>query len=176
MAKIIPTTIVAVFPHRGEAEAAIDQLWHAGFAKDDIGMALPGEDFRQATTPTGPTEERAATGAAAGAAVGTALGAVAGTVAMVTLPGLGAILVGGALMGIATGAAAGAALGTFAGPFVALGISKEAAHRYEKAFRDGRSVVVVRARRQPDTAVVILKSHGPASLEVAGNPLPLPTF
>jgi hypothetical protein len=172
MASDILTPIVAVFLLRGQAEAAVDELWHAGFAKDHIGMAVPGENLRQATTATEPEEERAAKGAAVGAVAGGAVGALAGAVAVATLPGLGAILVGGALMGIAAGAAAGAALGTFAGPFVAMGFSKHEAQRYEDEFRAGRSVVVVLAEEDDvDKAVTILKSHGPAYVEVAGAPL-----
>lgn len=167
MARKTPISLVAVFARRRQAEAAIDELWHAGFARDRIGMVLPGENAKQATTVTASAEDRAAEGAVTGAVAGGAVNALAGAIAVATLPGLGALLVGGALTGIATGAA----LGSFAGPFVALGFSQRLAQQYEDAFRAGRSLVLVRAEDDVDKALTILKSHGPVSIETTGQPV-----
>ena len=52
--------IVAVFEDRGRAESAIDELWHAGFRHDQIGLAAPGQELAEATTPVGRAEDRAA--------------------------------------------------------------------------------------------------------------------
>lgn len=166
---IIP--VVAIFSDRSRAEMAIDDLWHEGFQKDQIGLAAPGEDLQKATTATGPIEETAATGAVAGAATGAALGALAGALVVAPLPGIGPILAGGLLTGIVGGAATGAALGTFAGPFVAMGLSKEDTFRYESAFRAGRSIVVVRTPDRQEEAYMILRSHGPVEIDFAGHPV-----
>jgi hypothetical protein len=157
----LDSTLVAVYPSRSQAEAAVSELWHLGFAKDQIGIAAPGEKLHRATTATEPLEEGAASGALVGAVAGSALGAAAGAVAMVAFPWLGAILIGGNLTGIAAGAAAGAALGTYAGPFVAMGLSEKTAKHYGEHLRAGRSVVVVMAGHRREEAAAVLKTHDP---------------
>jgi hypothetical protein len=168
MANTSNLPVVAIFPNYGLAEAAIDELCHAGFAKDEIGLACHGERLHEAETKTGHTEEVAATGAEAGAIAGGIAGALAGVAAAVTIPGLGPVIAAGLLLGFG-GAAAGAALGTFAGPFIALGLSKETAQRYEDEFRRGRTLVVVRSKGRQDEAASILESHGPIRVEIGGN-------
>ncbi len=163
------TSVVAVYRTRGQAEAAIDQLWHAGFSKDHVGVMIPGEGIHQATTDTEHTEETGAQGAMAGAVTGGALGTVAGALAMVLIPGLGPILTGGALMGVIAGAAAGAAAGSFAGPFLAMGFSEEDVHRYQTDLRSGRTVVVVQVDGNQDRAIMILRSHDPVDLHTSGS-------
>jgi hypothetical protein len=163
------TSVVAVYRTRGQAEAAIDQLWHAGFAKDQVGILIPGDGVHQASTETEQTEEHGADGAIAGAITGTALGTVAGALVMVLIPGLGPILTGGALMGIVAGAATGAAAGSFAGPFLAMGFSEEDVHRYQTDLRSGRTVVVVQVDGKQDRAVMILRSHDPVDLHTSGT-------
>jgi hypothetical protein len=155
-----------VYAGLGKAESAVDELWHAGFDKDAIGLATPGEPVHRATTAGEPAEEAAAEGALVGAASGTLVGAAAGAVAIAALPGLGPILAGGALMGIVVGAATGAAVGTFAGPFIAMGFSKRTAAHYENQFRAGHCLVVVHAGDRLDEALVILKKHGPLELSM----------
>jgi hypothetical protein len=160
--------VVAIFPNNGLAEAAVDELWHAGFHKEEIGLACRGERLHEAATKTGHAEDVAATRAEAGAIAGGIAGGLAGVAAAVTIPGLGPVVAAGLLMGVG-GAAAGAALGTFAGPFIAMGLSKETAQRYEDEFRRGRTIVVVRSKDRQDEAASILESHGPIRVEVGGN-------
>jgi hypothetical protein len=163
------TSVVAVYRTRGQAEAAIDQLWHAGFAKEQVGVMIPGEGVHQATTATEQMEEKGANGAVAGAVTGTALGTVAGALAMILIPGIGPILTGGALMGVVAGAAAGAAAGSFAGPFLAMGFSEDDVHRYQTDLRSGRTVVVVQVEGNQDRAIMILRSHDPVDLHMPGS-------
>ena len=169
MTAIIAPVVMAAFPSGERAEGAIDQLSLAGFTKDQIGLAVPGEDFHLVTTATAVMEETATRGAVTGALVGSTVGTLAGAVAVSVLPGLGPILAGGLLLGIATGTAAGAALGTFAGPFLALGMSPKAAHTYEATFRAGHALVAVKTTERQEEATAILKSHGPLYVEVAGQ-------
>ena len=63
MAKTSTPPVIAVFPNRGLADAAIDKLLHAGFDKNKIGLASPGEAMQPATTATTRIEDRAADGA-----------------------------------------------------------------------------------------------------------------
>ena len=58
MAKTTERSLVAaVFDNRGKAESAIDNLWHAGFRHDQIGILTPGRGVTEATTATEKTEE-----------------------------------------------------------------------------------------------------------------------
>jgi hypothetical protein len=157
-------TVVAVFDTQGQAEGAIDALWHAGFAKNHIGMAAPGKPMQQASTATEDLEERAADGAIAGAVTGGALGAVAGAAVVSVIPGIGPVLAMGLLLGLTTGAA----LGTFAGPFLALGLSKEHAATYQADLKAGRTIVVVRTD-QPEKAMMIVQAHSPRFVEEGGR-------
>jgi hypothetical protein len=154
------TTVTAVFDDRGKAESAIDNLWHAGFRHDQIGILTPSGQVAEATTATEKTEENAAEGALTGAAAGGAIGAVAGALATALIPGVGPVLAGGILTGTILGGAAGAAAGSYLGPFVALGFSKEEADRYHSELKAGRTFVMVRAEGRAADAVTILRSHG----------------
>jgi hypothetical protein len=173
MATIKSPPVVGVFPDRGRAESAIDELWHAGFHKDQIGIVIPGHGVHEATTATESLEEKAAGGATTGAITGGAIGAVLGAVVIAVAPGIGPVIAGGMLAGIAAsvvgGAAAGAAVGTFLGPFIALGISEEDARRYQGELAAGRTVLVVQPRERAREAITILSEHGPLEVHLAGE-------
>ncbi len=154
------TMVTAVFENRGQAESAIDNLWHAGFRHDQIGVVMPGGQVTEATTATEKTEENAAQGAVTGATAGGAIGAIAGAVAAAVIPGVGPVIAGGILTGLVLGGAAGAAVGSYLGPFVALGFSKEDAQRYHSELKAGRTIVTVKAEDRAADAVAILRSHG----------------
>lgn len=156
--------LVAIYPTQGQAEAAIDQLWHSGLTKDQISVFVPGVGMEPAHTKTEAIEDRGAAGAAKGALAGSVIGTLAGTMAMILIPGLGPILTGGALMGVAAGAAAGAALGSFAGPFVAMGFSEEAERHYLSDLRLGRTVLVVQPGEYEERALMVLREHDPIVL------------
>lgn len=164
MASITPIAVVAVFERRGEAVVALDALRHAGFTREQISFAAPGEAPHAPDTPTEREEEKAADGAVAGAVTGGALGAMAGAAVVAALPAVGPILAGGVLLGLA----AGAALGSFAGPFVAMGLSETAARQYETDLRAGRTIVIVHAA-QPEEAIRVLRAHNPSYIEVDGQ-------
>src|SRR5262249_52466360 len=78
MATVHQTTVVGVFDTRAQAEVAVDNLWHAGFPPEDVGIAGPGEQPHVAETCSGATENVAARGAVTGAIAGGTVGAVAG--------------------------------------------------------------------------------------------------
>jgi hypothetical protein len=160
--------VVAVYSDRGKAEAAVDELWHAGIPKDQVGFAIPGEGWHQASTATERIEANAAEGALIGSITGGTLGAVAGALAVATIPGLGAVIVGGLLAGMVGGAAAGAALGAFAGPFAAMGFSEEETQAYESELRAGRTIVVVQPEERGDEVLNILRSHGATQIKSGG--------
>jgi hypothetical protein len=152
--------VAVVFDVPGQAESAIDELRHAGFRQDQIGILAPGGHVEEAVTPTEEREEEAAQGAATGAIAGGAIGAAAGALAVALIPGIGPVLTGGIFTGILLGSAAGAAAGSYAGPFIALGFSHADADHYGNELKDGRTVVTVRADDRVAEALSILHSHG----------------
>ena len=156
--------IFAVFEDRGQAESAIDELRHAGFREDQLGMSTPGGPMQSASTPISRREERAAQGAAKGAAAGGVAGAVGGALVAAIIPGIGPILAGGFLAGILAGtvggAAAGAAVGGWIGPFVAMGASEEDIRRYATSLQAGHTIVVVKPGDRREEAERIVHDHG----------------
>jgi hypothetical protein len=145
MASAERPTVVGIFPDRGWAEKAIDELHHHGFAPHDLGVVMPGGEVVDAVTGTEVMENNADKGAVRGAVTGGAVGIVVGALATGLIPGVGPVIAGGLLVGILGGAAAGAALGTFVGPFIALGLSEDEARHCEEEFNRGRPIIVVRA-------------------------------
>jgi hypothetical protein len=156
--------IIAVFEDLEHAESAIDELRHAGFQEDQVGMATPGGSLHSASTPISRREERAASGAATGSAAGGVAGAVGGALAAALIPGIGPIMAGGFLAGILVGtvggAAAGAALGGWIGPFVALGIPEQDAQRYGRDLQAGRTIVIIKPEERREEAERIVRDHG----------------
>ena len=108
--------VAGLFTEREAAVAAIDDLKAAGFAPDDVGIAM--RDQGQQGDLAEETGAKAAGGAAAGAVggglVGGALGLLVGLGAL-AIPGIGPVLAGGALataFGLGGGTAvAGAGIG-----------------------------------------------------------------
>lgn len=154
------SAVAVVFDTRGQAESAIDHLWHYGFAHDQVGIVTPGGKIQEATTATEVAEDRAGNGAVVGAATGATVGALAGALAVGLIPGIGPVLAGGLLTGIALGGTAGAAVGTFFGPFVSLGFSEEEAHGFEHEVKSGKTVVMVKTTERQGEALTILHTHG----------------
>src|SRR5262245_55131712 len=158
------TPLVAVFENRARAITAVDELEHAGFTKEQIGMAAPGGPLHEPDTAISRREEHVAAGAVEGAVTRGIAGAVSGALAATLIPGVGPILAGGFLTGILAGtvggAAAGAALGGWFGPFIAMGVSQQDAERYRRELQDRRTIVVVKAGANLDEAERILRDHG----------------
>jgi hypothetical protein len=160
--------VVGVFEDAGWAEKAIDDLHHAGFADDQVGV-LTRQGVTEARTATGVLEAHAAQGALAGAVTGGTIGAVAGAAVVALVPGIGPVIAGGILAGVVGGLAAGAAVGPFAGPFIALGLSENEARHCEEAFHAGQTVVVVKAPGRSALARSILRrdgAHEPGGVDI----------
>ena len=91
-------TVVGVFDHRDDAERAIRELKDAGFAGDQIGIAMRDRNAQgQLLEDTG---THAAEGAVTGAVGGGILGGLAGLligIGALVIPGIGPVVAGGAL-------------------------------------------------------------------------------
>jgi hypothetical protein len=162
-------TVVGVFADRRHAEVAMDVLRHARFSEHDIGFLSPTGAGTAQDTPTARIEHDAEHGAVTGAVAGGTLGAVAGAVAVGLIPGIGQVIVGGALLGIIGAAAAGAAAGTFLGPFVGMkNVDNALGRQVERELSGGRTVVTVHAGDRAEKAMDILRDHGAVSVQGPG--------
>jgi hypothetical protein len=146
--------VTALFPARDDAERAAAALMDHGVRRDEISILargpvrgeVPDPAASDALTYTSDAEVKA--GAAAGAGVGGALGLLA-TAAVLTIPGVGPVLAGGALAAaLATGAAmvgaAGALVGGVYGALRDLGMGESDAQRFERGVHAGATLVSVR--------------------------------
>ena len=152
-------TVVGMFTNRPDAEAAIRELKAAGFADDQIGVALQDEqrDLRDLTETTG---HEAAEGAAKGAVSGGLIGGLIGLLGSLLVPGVGPIVVGGVLASTLTGAGIGAATGGIIGALVALGVPEADARHFDEGLRSGRTLVTVDAGARTAEALMLLDRHG----------------
>jgi hypothetical protein len=143
------TALIGVFQDQHEAQCFIEELRHAGFRTDQIGIAA-----RSAATKGSSVEE----GATAGALTGGALGVLAGIAVVVGLiPGIGPVIAGGVLGSILASTATGAAAGGLLGALVGLGIPEEEARHYESELMAGRTLVVVQGTGRLPEALAILR-------------------
>ena len=161
-------TVAALFGSHDDASRAISDLNAAGFSNADIGfVTLDSGDYKVTQGDTETTVGSAASGAVAGGVLGGIAGLLAG-LAGLAIPGIGPILVGGALattLGTAgatavAGAGIGAVAGGLIGALADMGIPEEDARYYEEHLRAGRTLVTVRAGTRVMEAVEILRTHG----------------
>jgi uncharacterized membrane protein len=151
--------VVGVFDDRVDAEEALRALKAADFEPDRVSAVM-------LQTPHPEAEERhrhhvdETTGILAGGAIGGLAGWLIGT-ATVAVPGLGALVAAGALVGALGGAGIGAATGGLIGYLVDLGLSREEAQYYHKRVRHGAALVTVHVTDgRVEAARTILQQHG----------------
>lgn len=147
---------VGVFDDRNDAELAARDLREGGFKDDDIGYA-----WRDDAGKTHQEGNKAGAMAASGAGTGVVLGGIIGAGAALLIPGIGPVVSGGllasALAGAATGAVTGAVAGGVAGALVGLGVPEDEAKYYDSQFREGRTLMTVRADDRYDEAGDIVR-------------------
>ena len=151
---------VGVFDDRNDAELAAGDLRDKGFTNDQIGYA-----WRDESGKTHAEGNRSGQMAASGAGTGVILGGLIGAGAALLIPGIGPVVSGGllasALAGGVTGAVTGAVAGGVAGALVGLGIPEEEATYYDQQFRDGRTLMTVRADdRYGDASDIVRRRNG----------------
>ncbi len=163
------STIAGLFHEREGAERAINDLKDAGFAADQIGVAM--RDRTAQGELAEDTGTKAAQGATSGALGGGLLGGVVGFlvgVGALAIPGVGPVVAGGMLasalgMGGGTalaGAGIGAAAGGIVGALVGMGIPEEEAKHFETGFKAGGALVTVNAAARAMDAMAILERNG----------------
>jgi hypothetical protein len=150
-------TVVGLFADREDAERAIANLIQADFSPEYIGYLEP-TDIRQLKNPA----EGAAKGIATGAASGAVLGALLAAVAVGLVPGLGEVLVAGALVPVVMGAVLGGSTGAVAGGLLGAEASSEDELYFMEEIQAGRILVCVEVDDQTaeeKAAEVLRRSH-----------------
>ncbi len=125
---------------------AVEALKAAGYRETDMSALLPDAKTTRAFAHEKHTKapEGAAVGAATGVVAGGTVGLLLGLGA-IAIPGLGAFLAAGPIMGALAGAGAGGAVGTLTGALVGMGIPEYEAKRYESFLTKGGSLLSVHA-------------------------------
>ena len=137
--------ITGIFPTRGSADRAVQDLAAAGFRTEDVSVLMPETDLGREFNVEKNT--KAPEGAATGAAIGGTVGAVAAGLAAigtVAIPGM-AFVAAGPLVAALTGLGAGAAAGGITGALVGLGIPEHEAKLYKEKMGAGGVLVGVHA-------------------------------
>jgi hypothetical protein len=151
---------VGVFDERDDAELAARDLREKGFKDDQIGYA-----WRDDQGKTHNEGNKSGKLAASGAGTGVVLGGLIGAGAALLIPGIGPVVSGGllatALAGGATGAVTGAAAGGISGALLGLGVPDDEAKYYDEQFKDGRTLMTVRADdRYNDASDIVRRRRG----------------
>lgn len=172
-------TIYGILENAAKANSAIDDLFNAGFTKDDL-SAISRDNVEidqrvEETTKTDNVGSSAATGALTGGAVGALAGLLVG-ISAITLPPLGGIFIAGPLasaLGISTAAAStiagggiGALGGGLVGALVGLGIPEEAAVVYEERLTNNGVLIGIScdSDEEGERAKDILTRNGASNL------------
>jgi hypothetical protein len=123
-----PRTVVGLFDHLAEAQAAVQELVANGYSRDAISLVAnaSADEYSRSFDQTGQfvrSESTAETmegveSAAEGAGIGAVLGGLAGllaSMAMLPIPGIGPVLAGGQLLTVFMGAVTGGLVGGLVG-------------------------------------------------------------
>jgi hypothetical protein len=166
-------TVIGMVDSRESADAAVEALKSVGFSPSDVSALFPDAPaVRRDVVAEEDTKapEGAAVGAAGGSVVGGTLGVLAGIGAL-AIPGVGAFLAAGPLLGALSGIAAGAAVGSVAGALVGFGIPEHAAKHYEGKIRSGNILLAVHveSREEQDRAERALHTVGAHDVSATGE-------
>jgi hypothetical protein len=175
------TMVSGVFRNGADAQRCYDALHNRGLSDDRFSLIvneqmrhqfvdpLTGEQVvataanRPPQTRTTTGESRASEGVGLGGALGTVVGgslaAIAAVGTSLVIPGLN-LIVAGPLVAALAGGGAGAVTGGVLGGLVGLGISEDKAETYNKALREGCTVLGVALHNDEDVGEVkqIMKS------------------
>ncbi|WP_228060453.1 MULTISPECIES: general stress protein [unclassified Coleofasciculus] len=141
---------IGIFSTRQEAKRALQELRDAGFPMSKISIIARDSDRIAGVNVQDDTGNEAAEGAAAGAVTGGVAGGIIGLIgalSAITVPGVGPILVGGAIASVIGTTLAGGAIGTAAGgllgALMGLGIPESEAYIYHDRLERGEYLVIV---------------------------------
>ncbi|MDZ4803170.1 MAG: hypothetical protein SGI92_33850 [Bryobacteraceae bacterium] len=161
-------TVVALFERKENADRAADELLAAGFTRESIGV-ISGHQLSEPQDHVSAKEDSSGKMVSAvqkGLAMGGGLGAVAGGLSALLIPGVGPLMVGGALASAFLGAGLGAAVGGVMAGLMKAGVNESDARLFEEGLRHGGVVVTVHTDDRMDRqAVVILDRNGAMDMD-----------
>ena len=132
-------TVTSLFETDEEASRAAGALIENGFTEDQIGI-ISGHELshpeRHITAPED-SEGKVLNAVGKGVAYGGGLGALAGGVSALLIPGIGPLVVGGALAAVFLGAGLGASAGGVMAGLMKAGVDESDARLFEDALRHG---------------------------------------
>ena len=130
--------VLGIYKNTSAAAAGVDVFRLNGFRPEDISALLPyGDNTKEfAHEKSTKAPEGATTGGMTGVALGGTLGWLAG-IGSLAIPGLGALVAAGPIMGLLAGAGVGGTVGALSGALVGLGFPEYEAKRYEGKVKDG---------------------------------------
>jgi hypothetical protein len=161
-------TVIGLFETQPEANRAADELIQEGFRPDQIGV-IAGHELSHPEDHVNATENsegKVINAVGKGLAVGGGLGAVAGGLASLLIPGVGPVLVGGALATTFLGAGLGASVGGVMAGLMKAGVDESDARLFGEALRHGGVVLTVHTEAQhARQAVEILNRNGALDMD-----------
>lgn len=150
--------LAAIFPTRGQAEAAVTELRRLGLGSEHLGLAV-----RQPEAVVFEHDEEAELerDSGLGAAAGAPIGVLAGmALVLIAVPGLGVLGIAGLLAVGAATSVGGAMLGGYLGVAAAARAISEHDHLSQTPLREGEVLVVVSSHGHPDVARAALVGAG----------------
>ena len=164
--------VLGIYQNRRALEMAVDELKMAGYRNADISALLPTDESTKEFAHTKGTKapEGASVGAASGALLGGALGWLIG-IGSITIPGIGALVAAGPIVGSLAGVGVGGALGGLAGALVGMGVPEYEAKRYEGRVKEGGILLSVHCDNNDweRQAKEILKRTGAFDIAAVGE-------
>ena len=158
------TMAVGLFDDPMNAWDALHELRSAGFAAEQIGVAaLQAPEIEGGEAQALEDIHHIHVNETTGILAGGVLGGVAGwliAASAVAVPGLGALIAAGALVGAVGGAGIGAAAGGLIGLLVEHGLSHDEAEYYQERIHLGAALVTVRDPERAAEAHAIMHRHG----------------
>ncbi len=173
-------TVLGVFTDQASAEAAINALQDLDYNPRDVSIVLQDRTTAENMSENTGVGSDIAGGTAAGLTTGAIIGGLAGLVAAFTLPGLGALFIGGPIataLGLtgaaattASGAVTGAVAGGLLGALTGLGVPEDEARYYESKIAEGAILVLVPARAGEEQEVIgVMEDMGATDIKAFGN-------
>ncbi len=163
------STVIGVFDDRAHAAAAIKELYQAGFAANQIGIAGRNDDsglVESGIPPATDHDSTGASGAATGAVAGATLGGLLGMgLTASVLPVIGPVIAGGTLGLAIVNAAGGAVIGGALGAATGETFLEHETDYYEREFAAGHTIVTVNAGRRYDEVPAIFHRNGGYDLD-----------
>lgn len=159
-------TVVALFDHITEAQAAVQALVNDGFDRSRISLVAGDREglYSSSLDQTVDEGDATATGAATGAVLGGIGGVLVGLGAL-AIPGIGPVIAAGPLIAGLIGAGVGATVGGLVGALVDAGLPEEHAGYYAEGVRRGGSLVSVEsADADVNRVIAILDRHDPVDI------------